>query len=167
MDPTVQSTIITAIATLLGVALGALSMHLLARSQHKMELERFYSQRWWDKKEEAYSHIIEQLSHLQYYYGEWLDTLERGGDSDRLQGRLAEDYRQANEQVEKAAVAGGYIISGEAAAALDELSHALARVYLPDDMYGEFGERYSLVKQCIARVRECAGVDLAGRQSHT
>ena len=163
MDPTVQSTIITAIATLLGVALGALPMHLLARSQHKMELERFYSQRWWEKKEEAYSHIIEQLSYLQYYYGEWLDTLERGVDSDRLQGRLAEDYRQAEEEVGKVTAAGAHIISDEAAVALNELWRALARVYLPDNMYGEFDERYGLVKQCIARVRECARVDLAGR----
>jgi hypothetical protein len=40
MDPTVQSALITGIATLVGVALGALPTYLIARSQHRMELER-------------------------------------------------------------------------------------------------------------------------------
>jgi len=30
----------------------------------KLSIKQFYSQRWWEKKAEAYSHIIENLSYL-------------------------------------------------------------------------------------------------------
>lgn len=37
----------------------------------KLSLKLFYSEKWWEKKAEAYSHIVEHLSYLQYYFGEW------------------------------------------------------------------------------------------------
>jgi len=36
----------------------------------KFSIKQFYSQKWWEKKAEAYSNIIEKLSYLQYYFGE-------------------------------------------------------------------------------------------------
>ena len=42
----------------------------------KLSIKQFYSTRWWEKQAEAYSHIIEHLSYLQYYFGERLDMRE-------------------------------------------------------------------------------------------
>ena len=163
MDPAMQSAIITAIATLLGVVVGVLPTYLIARTQHKMELDRFYSQRWWEKKEEAYSHIIEQLSYLQYYYGKWLESLELHGDfDDEYERQLREGYRQAKEEIEKAAAAGAHIVSDDAASALEEFLRSLYRVGGPN-LYENLDVEYGLVRHCIARVRECARTDLKGK----
>lgn len=58
----------------------------------RCSLKQFFSQRWWEKKVEAYSNIIEHLSYLQYYFGEWFDEDEE---------RLSKGYRHARESVKK------------------------------------------------------------------
>ena len=38
----------------------------------RLSVKQFTSQRWWEKKAEAYSKIIENLSNLQFCFEEWL-----------------------------------------------------------------------------------------------
>ena len=38
----------------------------------KLSIRQFYSQKLWEKKAEAYTQIVEQLSYLQFYYTECL-----------------------------------------------------------------------------------------------
>ena len=158
-----DTTIVAAATALLGVVIGALSTGFIAWLQHKMELKRFYSQSWWEKKESAYSHIIERLSHLQYHYGKWLESLELGTDfDDEFSKQLGESYRQAREDIEKAAAAGAYIISDDAAGALEDYLHADYRLGGSPNWYEELDAKYGLVKECMAKVRECARTDLKG-----
>ena len=75
----------------------------------QLSMKQFYSQRWWEKKAEAYSHIIEHLSYLQFYFGEWFNegaNIKELGDSDKE--RLSEGYRQARESIAKATAIGAY-----------------------------------------------------------
>lgn len=39
----------------------------------KLSTKQFFSQKWWKKNAEAYSKIIEGLSYLQYFFGEFFD----------------------------------------------------------------------------------------------
>jgi hypothetical protein len=177
VDPRVLSAIIasavallsaaccTPIVTLLGVVAGAVATYRSASSQHEMELEKFYTEKWWEKKDEAYSHIIEQLARLRYYYGRWLDSLETGRDfTDEERKRLGKEHNQAKEEIERAAAAGAYAISDEASSALEEFLRALDRAYSPD-FYAQVDQEYGLTKQCIATIRECASADLQEKQA--
>lgn len=59
----------------------------------RLSLKQFYSQKWWEKKAEAYTNIIESLAIMQYYMGLWFDELisykRFDEETDR---RFAEDY---------------------------------------------------------------------------
>ena len=49
----------------------------------RLSMRQFYSQRWWEKRAEAYSQIIEHLTFLQFYYGEWI--------SEEMDGKVVSD----------------------------------------------------------------------------
>ena len=137
----------------------------------RLSLKQFHSQKWWELKSEAYSRIIEHLSYLQYYFGEWFDATT--GDknlSNKSKEELSTGYRQARESIERAAAIGAYIVSADTATALEELMRELNRKDSTGEALGDWiGEPgnvdrcYWLVKECIAKIRECAKSDLQKR----
>ena len=125
----------------------------------KLATRQFYSQRWWEKKAEAYSHIIEHLANMQYYFEEMFD--EGIGDktlSEEEKDRLLKAYRQAKESITRAVAIGAYIVSDGAVSTLEEFLRQLGR--RTDDWIGDLDTKYALVKECIASVREYAEADL-------
>ena len=131
----------------------------------RLSMKQFYSQRWWEKKAEAYSHIIEHLSYLQYYYGEWIDKTSgrerlRDKDNERL---LEEGYKHAKEFITKAVAIGAYIVSDDTAATLTKLSRELEKEDPRGDWISDIDKRYGLVKEYIARIREHAKADLSNK----
>ena len=46
----------------------------------RLSLKQFYSQRWWEKKAEAYSAIIHSLYQMKAYVEKFRDTIEVGSD---------------------------------------------------------------------------------------
>ena len=100
-------------------------------------------------------------SYLQYYFGEWLDEgvgEKKLGNKDKE--KLSEDYRQAREVAKKAAAIGAYIVSDDTATALVKLLRELEKEDPMGDWVGDINRCYGSVKECIAKIRECAKVDL-------
>ncbi len=131
----------------------------------KLSIRQFYSQRWWEKKAEAYSHIIEHLSYLQYYFGEWFsEGIGEKNLSNKDKEKLLEDYRRARESITKAAAIGAYIVSDDTATALANLLHELEKKEDPTGNWIKDVDRcYGSVKECIAKIREYAKTDLLRR----
>ncbi len=127
----------------------------------KLSIKQFYSQRWWEKKAEAYSRIIEHLSYLQYYFGEWLNEIfgtKEMGEKDNE--RLSEGYRQAKESITKASAIGAYIVSDDTAVALEKLLRELDKENPSGNWMDDIERCYDSAKECIANIRENAKVDL-------
>src|SRR5690348_7803823 len=88
----------------------------------RLSIRQFQSQKWWERKAEAYSQIMEQLTLLEISYGAWYDdAISVNKLGDERQRALSEEHRKAEEQVRRAAAAGSYIVSPKAALALSEL----------------------------------------------
>ena len=124
-------------------------------------IKQFYSQRWWEKKAEAYSHIIEHLSYLQYYFGEFLNEgigIRKLGEKDTE--RLSEGYQKARESIAKAAAIGAYIVSDDTATALVKLLRELEEEDPRGNWLDDIDRCYGSVKECITKIREYARVDL-------
>ena len=127
----------------------------------KLSMKQFYSEKWWEKKAEAYSQIIEHLSYLQYYFGEWLNEgvgIRNLGGKDTE--RLSEGYRKARESIAKAAAIGAYIISDDTATALVKLLRELEKEDPRGNWVGDIDRCHGSVKECITKIREYAKVDL-------
>jgi len=130
----------------------------------KFSMGQFYSQRWWEKKVEAYSRIIEHLSYLRYCFGEWFD--EGVGVTslrDKEREKLSEGYGQARESITKAAAIGAYIVSDETATALAKLLHELEKRDPDGDWLSDIDRTYHSIEEYITKIREYARVDLLNK----
>lgn len=127
----------------------------------KLSMKQFYSQKWWEKKAEAYSYIIENLSYLQYFFGEQLNVeFNMRHLSDEDNKKLSEEYKQAKEYITKAAAIGAYIVSDKTAVALSELLHAIKKSDDEVDFVSYLDRNYGLVRECITKIKEYAKADL-------
>jgi len=139
----------------------AIIIFIVAYKTVKWSLKQFYSEKWWEKKSEAYSHIIEHLSYLQYYFGEWFsEGLDEKKLTDKDKEKLEENYRQARESITKAAATGTFIVSDDTATALEKLSRELEKKDPMGDWVGDIDRCYGLVKECIKKIKEYAKADL-------
>lgn len=88
----------------------------------RLSLRQFRSQRWWDRKEAAYSQIIDALHDLQRY----TDTLGRDMVGERVteehMERLRKQHESAYDQLYRLTNTGAFVISKRAAEILIELN---------------------------------------------
>ena len=133
VDPEVLSAIIPAGAALLGVVIGAVSTYLIARSQHKMELERLYAEWWLEKEAGAYDRILGSLGALKHSLARWTTyevssqieiPLEYQDDCKTLR----DEYLEARTRIERAVMEGDYVVTERAAAAQGRRRCRLQRV---------------------------------------
>ena len=121
----------------------------------RLSLKQFHSKRLWDKKAEAYYQILEHLSYLKYYYGEWLNDLQFDLNigEDRKK-KLSEGYHQAKESITKASAIGELIVSESATKSMSELLSEIFKQHLNEDPNEAFEKSYDAVVECIKMVRE-------------
>lgn len=88
----------------------------------KLALRGFYSEKWWERKEKAYSEIIEALYDLLQYCE--IKKEDYGGGTghpeDKLK-ELADRHSQALWKIKKTTNVGAFIVSAEAQIILMEL----------------------------------------------
>ena len=127
----------------------------------RLSMRQFYSQRWWEKKAEAYSQIIEHLSYLLFYFGEWYSEgiNEKQLKEDDKQ-KLWIAYGKAKESITKAAATGAYIVSGDTATTLAKLLRDLERTDPKGDWIGDIDRCYGAVKMSLDEIKEHANSDL-------
>ena len=127
----------------------------------QLSMKQFYFQKWWEKKAEAYSHIIEQLSYLQYCFGEWFnDGVYIRELDDRDKEKLLEGYKQAKESITKATAIAAYIVSDNTVTTLEKLLRDLEIAEEKTDFVGTMDRQYGLIKECITKVKGYARIDL-------
>ena len=123
----------------------------------RLSLKQFYSQRWWDKKAEAYSQILEHLSYLKYYYSEWFDELQADVImSTDHKKKLFEGYQRSRESVTRAAAIGEFIVSETTTKALSRLLSELFKQHFEENFYEAVEKSRDAVAECIKVVREDA-----------
>ena len=127
----------------------------------RLSIRQFYSQRWWDKKAEAYSQIMEHLSYLHYYFEAWYDEIEADITiSQERKQELSKGYRQSRESITKAAAIGSYIVSDTTITALRSLLHKFTKSDLEGDLAAVVKNNYEAIIECMPIVREEAKKDL-------
>lgn len=98
---------------LLGIIGALLASHLA--------LKRFQSERWWDRKLEAYQRVIEALHYSKAFSDTHLDAeIEMREVSEEHDEQLRQRSQEAASEIEKAADKGALIMSKEAVKCLNE-----------------------------------------------
>ena len=142
-----------------GVIIAVVTAFLTVR----LSLRQFYSQRWWERKAEAYSTIVESIYHAKNYVARLLEAEEEGREVSNDRRKQLEEYSmKAYEELNKAASIGAFIISDEAATHLSKLLKELRT----DADYNELSWRevldseVSILNRSLVKMRECAKKDL-------
>ena len=107
-----------------GVVIAVIS----ARITVHFALKRFYSEKWWERKMEAYTSIIEALHHVRNHADTNLEFSMRGrdlpGEGDKM---LTEKLQAAMEELRKRIDVGSFVIAEDAVFALGTLMKGLDR----------------------------------------
>lgn len=125
-------------------------------------LGRFRSERWWEKKAQSYSTILEGLHAIELYSKRRLDVLESGGTLNATyEKNIQQDAMSGRAEIRKAASQGHFIISIQASRhlqwALAQFDELDPREMPDDDLYRA---EITIANEAVSLIREEAKKDL-------
>ena len=130
----------------------------------RLSLRQFYSQRWWERKADAYSVVVESLYHMKRQLEVLMDEAMTQREIPADKGkRLAELSAKADEEIRKAEGIGAFVISDAAADCLANLRRRLDEHLADMSWYDILDARWAAVNECLAEMRATAKADLKVR----
>lgn len=124
-------------------------------------LRKFYSEKWWERKERAYTEIIDALYDLLQYCEIQKEDYGRGtGYSDVTVKELEERYSQAFWKIKKATDIGAFVVSSEAESILKELRDRPQLKWNENAPCDIFEQDYKYYNDALRRIVEIARSDL-------
>ena len=127
----------------------------------KLSIRQFRSERWWERKVEVYSRVLDALYHLERYSEAILRETEGAARySDARRERMEEAYDNAIDELHKATNLGAYVISNDVAKALYDLRKRKRPDWNADPTEDVLGEATVAYSQALAKIRELAKKDL-------
>ena len=127
----------------------------------RLALKKFYSERWWVRKDEAYTSIIDALSDLVNYYDVFYDeTLGIKQISDERRKEMNEISKKGHSLLKKATSIGAFVISKDAELALKQYWQESEEKHDPNDWLWEIEYDYAKAKTALEELVKCAKKDL-------
>jgi hypothetical protein len=151
---------LTLIALVAGTILvSILAAVLAARLTLRAAATQFTSERWWERKADAYSGLVHAL-HAMRGYVQTLEDLHAGHPAPMAEDHLKVQWRHGREELARAAAQHAFVINADAAAELEKVAGALrfatnGRPH-PESLPGEA----AALEQGLRRIREIAARDL-------
>ena len=129
----------------------------------KLSIKRFRSERWWERKAEAYSVIVEALHHMKNYCEEEIEAQVTHRDLPEEKSKyLSKKLNRGREEIAKATDIGAFIICEEAVFQLKSLKKNLESAQGPSiGSYYEYLEaQWSAIDNCLNAISKIAKKDL-------
>lgn len=127
----------------------------------RLSLRKFYTERWWERKADAYSRIVEAL-HKHKNYDEQKLEIEMSDQEDdqNKEKKLEKQWANANAELQRAVDFGAFVISEEIEEILKKFLNR--RVGDPnEDPLSEIIEKdLEQIKKCLSTVKQAAKKDL-------
>ena len=127
----------------------------------RFSLNRFYSERWWERKAQAYGAIVEALYHMHRYVQDLFCSEQTDRESaPQTKELLRQRWTDGYEEISKAAAIGAFIISEEAVTALGGLLEELGRARQARTLFEHLDSELAALSKCLNALRDCAKKDL-------
>ncbi|GAV11416.1 hypothetical protein PBN151_1345 [Paenibacillus sp. NAIST15-1] len=132
----------------------------------RVALKQFYSQKWWETKAKAYFEIIENLSTLEYIYGEYFEhyVMNSIKFSDEKINSFYEIQVKALSEIKKYSAMGNYIISNEVSEVLKNLLRELDYRHKEGNWFEDIEHHHGAIIECLKLTKESAKSDLNRRK---
>ena len=145
-----------------GIIIAIIAAYLTGR----WSLKKIYSEKWWERKEKAYSGIIESLYDIMEYLEIQRDYAESGRkySEDRMK-EIIEKNSIAYWKLKKVTVIGGFIISNEGAKVLRELRNRPMLKWNKNPPFDIYDQDYEYYKEALEKIIVIANKDLKVNKS--
>jgi len=140
---------------------GVLLSVLTAIVTVRLSLRRFYAEKWWERKDEAYCRIFEALYWLMNYYNvKYQEDIEKRRVSGDRSKQLEKQFLSADMEIEKAVAVGSFVLCDEAIACLKRFRDR-PRLSFDDYEIFEMAERdMKYLDECLSELKKIAKRDL-------
>lgn len=141
------------------VAASALSAVLAARLTLRAAAAQFTSERWWERKADAYSALVHSL-HAMRGYVQTLQDLHAGSPGPMAEEHLKVQWRHGREELARAAAQHAFVIHTDAATELDRVAGALRFATNGRPHPESLPAEADAIEAGLRRIREIAARDL-------
>lgn len=130
----------------------------------RFALRRFYSEKWWEKKAEAYAAILEALHYMKRSFDEDHEAEVAGREvPEARKEELQEKYHKADDELKKRIDIGQFVLSDEAVAELSSFQKAYDKASEAESWPQYLEESWLAINDALKRMRTIAKTDLKGR----
>jgi hypothetical protein len=127
----------------------------------KFALRRFQSEKWFERRVEAYTKVIEALHLMKNYTERQLRAEERGTDIPKeIESELVSSYRKGLADLRRLTDMGALLFSSEAIEVLDTLNAELKAATDEQSWWEHLDAEGAAISKCLARLRPIAKRDL-------
>lgn len=127
----------------------------------RFALRRFYSEKWWEKKYEGYSSILESLHYIARHFDEEMTaSAERKAIPDDRKQEILEKYHDAEDELVKRMDIGQFVISDAAVAVLTTFQNELATAGYTRDWVDYLDGGGVASRKALKQMRDIAKRDL-------
>ena len=149
-------------ATFTGIITGGVVAYLTAR----WSLDKFYSEKWWERKERAYVEIIEGLYDLLQYCEVKKEDYGGGpGYSEAKMKELQEKYSRAYWELKKTTDIGAFVVSAEAEVILKELRNRPQLDWDKNPPWDIYAQDYGYYRDALTKIVAVARTDLKAKSA--
>jgi len=141
------------------VAASALSAVVAARLTLRLAATQFTSERWWERKADAYSALVHSL-HAMRGYVQTLQDLHAGSPGPMAEEHLKVQWRHGREELARAAAQHAFVIHTDAATELDRVAGALRFATNGRPHPESLPAEADAIEAGLRRIREIAARDL-------
>ena len=141
------------------IAASALSALLAARLTLRAAAAQFTSERWWERKADAYSALVHSL-HAMRGYVQTLQDLHAGTPGPMAEEHLKVQWRHGREELARAAAQHAFVIHTDAATELDRVAGALRFATNGRPHPESLPAEADAIEAGLRRIREIAARDL-------
>jgi hypothetical protein len=140
-----------------GIIIAALASFLTVR----LAIRRFHEEKWWEKKQEIYSRLLETLHHLKNYAAEHYEgQCDPNYITDEKRKELERDWKKFSREFAKLLDLASFHLSSEAVAVLDEYEKKKAEARKSDDIFEWIDGDLAAVSECLEKLKKAAKRDL-------
>ena len=121
---------------------------------------RYYQEKWWDRKVEAYSQIIEDLYNSYLYAATYYEDYMGKPDTNIDRQNLFDEWKLATKSLAKSVQLGDFIISDRASKVLKSYHKDRSNAKRSDDSVDLAYDDAELTKKCLEEITRIAKQDL-------
>jgi hypothetical protein len=122
---------------------------------------RFRKEKWWERKANAYSELVEALHHMKWYPSEHIDAAIENRELDKEdKDEYWKRYREARRNVWRIADASSFLVSPKVHEAIVEMEKELGEARTADWWLEHAEQQYAAIQKCLVRIKDLARHEL-------